>query len=201
MLLLAAYLESKTAHNLPGREARGLNKPFGHPSSTPIFGYIRMILCGALRREPSRSRRRGYPRQPGYYRDMTIPPDRPELHVRLVWGSSIVVGPGKADLLAAIAETGSITAAGRAMGMSYKRAWYLLDTMSRCFREPLIHATKGGKGFGGACLTPMGTRVLALYRAIEKQAAAGAAAELASLLELVVETPPEPGGRKSRAEL
>jgi molybdate transport system regulatory protein len=137
----------------------------------------------------------------GYHREMTIPPDRPKLHVRLVWGSSIVVGPGKADLLTAIAETGSITAAGRAMGMSYKRAWYLLDTMNRCFREPLIHATKGGKGFGGARLTPMGKQVLDLYRAIEKQAAAGAAAELASLAELVVETPPEPGSRKARVEL
>jgi molybdate transport system regulatory protein len=131
---------------------------------------------------------------PGYHRELTIPAGRPQLDVRLVCGSSIVVGPGKADLLTAIDETGSITGAGRAMGMSYKRAWYLLDTMNRCFR--LIHATKGGRGFGGARLTPMGERVVDLYGAIEKQAAAGAAAELASLAELVVETPPEPGSRK-----
>ena len=121
---------------------------------------------------------------------MTISPG---LRVRVVWGRSIVVGPGKADLLAAIAATGSITAAAGAMGMSYKRAWYLLDTMNRCFREPLIHATKGGKGYGGARLTPMGERVLGLYRAIEARAAAAAAAELAIFAELVVETPPEGG--------
>jgi molybdate transport system regulatory protein len=124
---------------------------------------------------------------------MATPPARPRLRFRLVLGRSIAVGPGKADLLAAIEATGSITAAGRAMGMSYKRAWYLLDTMNRCFREPLVAANKGGKGHGGAQLTPMGKQVLALYRAIEAEAARAAAAELETLARLVVETPPEPG--------
>lgn len=134
-----------------------------------------------------------YLRQPGYDHWMTIWLSRPELRLRVVFGRSIAIGPGKADLLAAIAATGSISAAGRSMGMSYKRAWYLLDTMNRCFKEPLIHATKGGKGYGGARLTPMGERVLGLYRDIEARAAAAAAAELATFAGLVVETPPENG--------
>ena len=72
---------------------------------------------------------------------MATSPDFPRLRFRLALGRSIVVGPGKADLLAAIAATGSITAAGQSMGMSYKRAWYLLDTMNQCFKEPLVVAT------------------------------------------------------------
>src|SRR3954468_7059442 len=107
---------------------------------------------------------------------MATSPDFPQLRFRLVLGRSIAVGPGKADLLAAIEATGSITAAGRAMGMSYKRAWYLLDTMNRCFKEPLVSANKGGRGHGGAHLTPMGKQVLTLYRTIEAQAARAAAA-------------------------
>ena len=81
---------------------------------------------------------------------MSVSSDLPQLRLRLVLGRSIAVGPGKADLLAAVAETGSISAAGRAMSMSYKRAWYLIDTMNRCFRAPLVEANKGGKGHGGA---------------------------------------------------
>jgi molybdate transport system regulatory protein len=115
------------------------------------------------------------------------------LRFRLMFGRAIAVGPGKADLLTAIAETGSIAAAGRAMDMSYKRAWYLIDTMNRCFREPLVQATKGGKGHGGARLTAMGEEVLALYRAIETRSATAAAAELDALARLLVDTPPEDG--------
>ena len=123
---------------------------------------------------------------------MSASPDFPRLRFRLVLGRSIAVGPGKADLLAAIAETGSITAAGQAMGMSYKRAWYLLDTMNRCFKESMVSASKGGKGHGGARLTPMGEQVLALYRSIEQRATDAAAAELETFAQLVVEAPPEP---------
>jgi molybdate transport system regulatory protein len=123
---------------------------------------------------------------------MTVSPDSPRLRFRLVLGRSIAVGPGKADLLAAVAETGSISAAGRAMGMSYKRAWYLIDTMNKCFREPLVQASKGGKGHGGARLTPMGTQVLDLYRSIETHAAAAVTGELKIFAGLVAEVPPEP---------
>lgn len=111
----------------------------------------------------------------------------PRLRFRLVLGPSIAMGPGKADLLAAVAETGSISAAGRSMGMSYKKAWYLLDTMNRCFREPLVVASKGGRARGGAQLTPMGEQVLALYRTIETRAAAAADAELRTFMSLVVD--------------
>ena len=102
----------------------------------------------------------------------------PQLRFRLVLGRSIAVGPGKADLLAAVAATGSITAAGRSMGMSYKRAWYLIDTMNRCFREPLSSPpAKAGKAMAARGSRRWGNEVLSLYRTIETQAAAATAAE------------------------
>lgn len=116
---------------------------------------------------------------------------QPRLRFRLMLGRSIAIGPGKADLLAAIAQSGSIAAAARAMGMSYKRAWYLIDTMNRCFREPLVVASKGGSTRGGAQLTAMGEKVLELYRSIEKQAAKAVAPNLDAFAELVVDDPPE----------
>ena len=69
--------------------------------------------------------------------------DRLEPRIRILLGSSIAIGPGKAALLEAIGETGSIAAAGRRMGMSYRRAWVLTKTMNACFQEPLIEAAKG----------------------------------------------------------
>ena len=81
----------------------------------------------------------------------------------------IALGSGKVDLLAAIAQTGSIAAAGRLMGMSYRRAWLLVETMNSCFREPLVVSVKGGKQGGGAHLTPMGQQVLELYRSMMLQ--------------------------------
>lgn len=96
-----------------------------------------------------------------------------------------MLGPGKADLLQAIRETGSISAAGRAMGMSYKRAWSLVEEMNAAFRDPLVASTRGGQKGGGAALTGAGDSVLAHYRAIEAAAAeagAGHIAELRSML-------------------
>ncbi len=110
---------------------------------------------------------------------------------RLTLGRSIAIGPGKADLLAAVDETGSISAAARSMGMSYKKAWYLIDTMNRCFREALVVASRGGSEHGGAQLTPMGRRVLDLYRSIERRAAQAAQRDVDALTELVVDPPPE----------
>lgn len=118
-------------------------------------------------------------------------PYPPRLRLRLHLGRSVMVGPGKADLLAAVAATGSITAAGRTMSMSYKRAWLLVDTMNRCFREPLVVAAKGGTGGGSARLTPAGERVLALYRRIEAHAAETCATEMQELAGLAVDEPPE----------
>src|ERR1700686_2748214 len=96
--------------------------------------------------------------------------DKLEPRIRILLGSSIAIGPGKAALLEDIAETGSISAAGRRMGMSYLRAWLLAKTINACFQKPLIEAAKGGIGGGGARLTAMGREVLALYRAMEDHA-------------------------------
>jgi molybdate transport system regulatory protein len=117
--------------------------------------------------------------------------DRFEPRIRILLGSSIAIGPGKAALLEAIAETGSIAAAGRRMGMSYRRAWVLAKTMNACFREPLIDAAKGGIGGGGARLTAMGREVLALYRAMEEHAAAAVTPDMDKLRALLVARPPE----------
>lgn len=98
-------------------------------------------------------------------------PDRIGLHLRVVLrdptGRSVAFGPGKADLMAAIEEAGSIAAAGRHLGMSYKRAWSLVETLNAMFRGPLVDASKGGAHGGGAMLTPLGARILAAYRALE----------------------------------
>ena len=83
--------------------------------------------------------------------------------LRLVVGEDIAIGPGKAELLRLIKETGSIAAAGRAMGMSYKRAWMLVTTMNRCFATPLVAASRGGSSRGGAEITETGEAVLAAY--------------------------------------
>jgi molybdate transport system regulatory protein len=117
--------------------------------------------------------------------------DRLEPRIRILLGSSIAIGPGKAALLEAIVETGSIAAAGRRMGMSYRRAWLLAKTMNACFREPLIDATKGGIGGGGARLTGMGQEVLSLYRAMEDHAATAVVSDMVKLRALMADEPPE----------
>ncbi len=87
--------------------------------------------------------------------------------LRIVLEPDIAIGPGKADILEAIGATGSIAAAGRAMGMSYKRAWLLVETMNTCFKTPLVETRRGGHVRGGATLTPTGEQVLASYRRME----------------------------------
>lgn len=82
-------------------------------------------------------------------------------------GPEIAIGPGKADLLVAIDRSGSISAAGRQLGLSYRRAWLLVDVMNRSWAEPLVSTAKGGTQGGGARLTPMGHEVLAFYRELE----------------------------------
>lgn len=97
--------------------------------------------------------------------------DQPDIslktQLRLMHGAEIALGPGKADLLAAIDEAGSISAGGRKLGMSYRRAWLLVDTMNRCFKEPLVSSAAGGSGGGGAQLTEFGREVLQEYRAMQ----------------------------------
>lgn len=111
------------------------------------------------------------------------------LFVRLELGRAIAIGPGKADLLAGIAETGSIAAAARRMGMSYKRAWLLVETMNLCFREPLVISARGGRGAGGARLTAEGEAVLAAYRSLQRAAEAAAAPHARTIARLARRPP------------
>ena len=107
------------------------------------------------------------------------------LHLRIDLAPGTQLGPGKAMLLEKISETGSIAAAGRSMGMSYKRAWYLVDTLNGYFHAPLVVSSKGGKAGGGATLTPLGAQVLALYRHMEDTAEVATHADLDALRSLV----------------
>jgi len=91
-----------------------------------------------------------------------------KLILRLYCGKEIAMGPGKADLIDAIARHGSISAAGRSMGMSYRRAWLLVDTMNRCWKEPLVATVPGSAHGGGARLTDFGATVLAHFRALQR---------------------------------
>jgi molybdate transport system regulatory protein len=103
------------------------------------------------------------------------------VRLRLLFGERLVFGPGKAELLARIRDTGSIAAAGRAMGMSYKRAWSLVEEMNSAFREPLVTSARGGAGGGGAGLTPAGAEVLAAYESMVARALADNAGALAGI--------------------
>lgn len=114
-------------------------------------------------------------------------PDRyPRLQIRLWLGPDCWIGPGKADLLELIGQTGSISEAGRRMGMSYKRAWSLVEGLNRIFRAPLVTSERGGAGGGGAALTPLGLDVLTRFRRIEAVAQNGADADMAALRALHV---------------
>lgn len=104
------------------------------------------------------------------------------LSLRLLCDDEVAIGPGKADLLDAIRASGSISGAARAMNMSYRRAWLLVDVMNRCFREPLVHSAAGGQRGGGAQVTPAGERILALYRDMEAAARMAARPKLEALM-------------------
>ncbi len=104
-----------------------------------------------------------------------------KLTLRVEFGPERAIGPGKARLLELIRDTGSISAAGRAMGMSYRRAWLLIDNLNRCFREPVVATQLGGRSGGGATLTALGEAVVAHYRAMESEAEAAVAARLRDL--------------------
>ncbi|MES2299138.1 MAG: LysR family transcriptional regulator [Pseudomonadota bacterium] len=106
---------------------------------------------------------------------------RISLKLRVLRGDEIAMGPGKADLLDAISQTGSISAAARTMTMSYRRAWLLVDAMNRNFREPLVRSAAGGHQGGGAALTPAGVAVLAQFRAMEAAALAAAHSHIDAL--------------------
>jgi molybdate transport system regulatory protein len=103
------------------------------------------------------------------------------LTLRVDLGAAGAIGPGKIRLLELIGETGSISAAGRAMGMSYRQAWLLIDSLNGAFREPATATLSGGAKGGGADLTPFGKTLIRIYRDIEAAAAKTVGDELASL--------------------
>ena len=118
---------------------------------------------------------------------MAAKPPRPDQKrfkalFRVYLGDEIALGPGKAELLSHIAETGSISEAARRMNMSYNRAWLLVRTMNRCFKEPLVLASRGGDQHGGARLTKSGSQILKLYQRLESNFAAATRQPLRELL-------------------
>lgn len=108
-----------------------------------------------------------------------------QFRLRIVLGDDIAVGPGKVDLLEAIGDAGSITAAARTLGMSYRRAWLLVDTMNRCFEAPVVTAEAGGASGGRTRLTPLGAEIVHRYRSMQANAASAAADDLAALAALL----------------
>lgn len=90
-----------------------------------------------------------------------------KVKIQVLCEGTLAMGPGKADLLEAIARAGSISAAGRELGMSYRRAWILVDEMNRCWSDRLVEAQSGGGEKRGARVTDFGQRILAAYRSLE----------------------------------
>ncbi len=90
------------------------------------------------------------------------------IKMQILCGHGIAMGPGKADLVEAIAAEGSISGAGRKLGMSYRRTWLLVDVMNRCWERPLVETAAGGSHGGGAHVTALGAQVLAHYRALQQ---------------------------------
>lgn len=119
-------------------------------------------------------------------------PTPPILKIRLqiLCGDAIAMGPGKADLLEAIEREGSISAAGRVLGMSYRRCWMLVDVMNHCWAAPLVDTNTGGKQGGGAHVTEMGKQVLSLYRALQNSVAANAQGKDWAELQALLASPP-----------
>lgn len=108
-----------------------------------------------------------------------------QFRMRIRRGDSIAVGPGKVALLEAIASTGSISAAARALDMSYRRAWLLVDELNRSMVKPAVGTAAGGSHGGGTVLTAEGEEIIRLYRSIERKAERATAREIASLEKLL----------------
>jgi molybdate transport system regulatory protein len=119
------------------------------------------------------------------------------LVVRVMGARLPVMGPGKAELIVRIDEHGSISAAARAMRMSYRRAWMLVDALNGSFREPVVVTATGGQRGGGASITPFGRRMLALYQRMENAAAKVIAADMVRL-ERLLRRPPSSAKRRAQ---
>ena len=112
-----------------------------------------------------------------------------QLFVRIKLPGGGVFGPGKAELLERIDGLGSISAAARQMGMSYRQAWKLIDTMNAVFKEPVVETSQGGPGGGGATLSGVGREVLRCYSALQRKAARNASSDLATISSLLTAKP------------
>ncbi|MDZ4162423.1 MAG: LysR family transcriptional regulator [Burkholderiales bacterium] len=117
--------------------------------------------------------------------ELTAPHRIAPLRFRIQVKHDVAIGPGKADILSLIAETGSMAETGRRMGMSYQRIWTLVNAMNEHFNEPLVTKQRGGGSSGGAALTPAGLEVLRLYRLVEAEAEQAIAPHLKQLHSLM----------------
>ena len=117
---------------------------------------------------------------------------RLKLKIQLYCGDEIAMGPGKADLLDAIDEAGSISLAARQMGMSYRRAWMLVDVMNRCFAQRLVETHPGGGKAAGAKLTEQGREVLSAYRALSQKLEGDASGRSYQAIEQALRAAPLP---------
>jgi molybdate transport system regulatory protein len=113
------------------------------------------------------------------------------LSIRIDLAGGTRIGPGKIALLEAIAREGSISAAGRALRMSYRRAWELVEDLNRGLGSPVVATAAGGSGGGGASLTPVGAALVSHYRAIEAEAATAAKRHVAAIGQFAATTPPD----------
>lgn len=119
-------------------------------------------------------------------------PDKPNilLRPRLYLGEGLSIGPGKIDLLRALGRSRSISAAARELGMPYKRAWLLIDSLNQGFGQPVAETAIGGRGGGGAQLTPLGERLVAAYEKLQTRLNTSARDELAAFIALIDESEP-----------
>jgi len=117
---------------------------------------------------------------------------RLKLKLQIFCGDEVAMGPGKADLLEAVARDGSISAAARSLGMSYRRGWLLVDQMNRCFEQPLVATRPGGGSGAGARLTAAGEQALAAYRVLSARLHDSLAGEALHALEGALRTAPLP---------
>jgi len=109
-----------------------------------------------------------------------MPTSTATIRIRIAVGDDIAIGQGKADLLEAIDRSGSISAAARELGLSYRKAWLMADEMNKCFRSPVILAAKGGHQGGGSQVTPLGQEALARFREIQAKASAAIDADVSA---------------------
>jgi molybdate transport system regulatory protein len=118
------------------------------------------------------------------------------VRIRIFLGDGHSVGPGKIQLLEAVRECGSISAAARSMGMAYRHGWELIDDMNRCFRSPVVTGVSGGRAGGGATLTAFGEEVVQRFRSMEQRARAAMAEDLEVLDREVVEAEASAEGKR-----